>query len=865
MIKRKNKAILCAMASIALINTSLPYSVNALNNENSTIIQTRNITNMKVYNTSSLNIRKGPGTKYAKIGTVYNNNILEVIEISNGWAKINYKNGIGYCSAKYLKTVSSSSSSTKKEMEVKVDDLSVRSGAGTTDKKLGSLNKGTKVTVISTLSNGWVKIEYKNGYGYVSNVKGAYLEAVSSSNPSVPNEPSIPDVPSTPDTTPSTKKEMQVKVDDLSVRSGAGTTYKKLGSLEKGTKVTVISALSNGWVKIEYKNGYGYVSNVKGAYLEAVESSQEKADKVIAMIDALNKNIDITDKEAIKKARTAYEALTLQEKDLVGDITLLTNAENQIESIIERIGKVIELIHDLPVDIELTHEQDVERVREAVNALTPDEQKRIAFTDMAILESAEAKISSLKKIEADRVIVAELISKIKTLKDEKINLQDHETKIKEIRTKYDALEYIRRDEVTNYEEFLRIELDLTHIYEHIIHLEGLINELPDVIENSHGAKVEQAKKEFNALTDKNQVGVKSELVKKLNDAINQADILKEDILKANEEVKTLVADIKLLPIIKDITIDNKDQVFDLMARYRSLPDDVKFAVDTTTVEEAFDKIEGIMAEEVIELINNLPSIDDLELTDEALLEEARNKYREISSKNNKLVTNIDILTNLEIKMLELQQKEPVIIEIINKIKDLDNNVTFDNLDEITEKVNEIEALINDSIDGMNQEEKEKFYDLITNIEELDEIATKIEVLNRVSYISTVEQIIELINKIPEVVENIQLSEEKNLIDIRNAITKIGAENQISHDLMTKVENAEKEIKRLEEDINQVMSAIHRLPEIDEITLDDEEQILEAKALYDSKDERVTHFINNSSFISKLLDALIKIDDLKNLK
>ncbi|MBQ3421617.1 MAG: SH3 domain-containing protein, partial [Romboutsia sp.] len=605
---------------------------------------------------------------------------------------------------------------------------------------------------------------------------------------------------------PSTKKEMIVKVNDLSVRSGAGVKYNKLGSLNKGTKVTVISTLSHGWVKIEYKNGYGYIANVNGAYLEEViENNQEKIAKVIAMIDAL------------------------------------------------------------PAKIELIHEQQVINVTNAFNNLSIDEQNKIPFPHRASLESAKATISLLKKEIDDKEIVANLIQRIEELKNKKINLQDHETEIKEIRTKYDALGYTRRDEVTNYEEFLRIELDLTHIYEDIIHLESLIKELPSVIENSYGAKVEQAKKEFNLLTDKNQVGVKSELVEKLKDAIIQADRLKEEIVNSNQEVKTLVVDIEQLSIIEDITIDDKDQVFGLMTRYRSLPDNVKFAVDITTVEEAFDKIEGIMAEEVVELIDNLPSIDNLELTDEALLEEARNKYREISSKNNKLVTNIDILTNLEIKMLELQQKEQVIIEIVNKIKNLDNDVTFDNLDEITEKVNEIEALINNSVDEMNQEEKEKFYDSIINIEKLDEIITQIEILNRVSHITTIDEIIELINNIPDDVINIELRHRNNLKDIRNAITKIGAENQISPELMTKVENAEKEIKRLEEDINQVISAIHRLPEIDEITLDDEEQILEAKALYDSKDDRVTHFVNNSSFISKLEDALIKINDLKNLK
>lgn len=45
----------------------------------------------------------------------------------------------------------------------------------------------------------------------------------------------------------------------LNVRTGPSTSYSILGTLKKGTKVT-ISASSGNWYKIKYNSGYGYVS-----------------------------------------------------------------------------------------------------------------------------------------------------------------------------------------------------------------------------------------------------------------------------------------------------------------------------------------------------------------------------------------------------------------------------------------------------------------------------------------------------------------------------------------------------------------------------------------------------------------------------
>ncbi|MFJ7638791.1 PdaC/SigV domain-containing protein [Peribacillus sp. NPDC097206] len=53
---------------------------------------------------------------------------------------------------------------------------------------------------------------------------------------------------------------VNTKNSDLTVRSGPGTNYKKVGSLKKGKSVTVYSRTKSGWSEIRYKDKKSYVS-----------------------------------------------------------------------------------------------------------------------------------------------------------------------------------------------------------------------------------------------------------------------------------------------------------------------------------------------------------------------------------------------------------------------------------------------------------------------------------------------------------------------------------------------------------------------------------------------------------------------------
>ena len=208
-------------------------------------------TDMRTVTASSLNFRTGPSTSYSIINVLMNGQKVEYISTSGSWLKVKYNGVTGYVHGDYVTkgTTDNSTTGTTKYVSASVG-LNVRSGAGTSYSKLGKLEYKEKVTVLST-SNGWSKINYNGKTGYVDS---SYLKSTlpGSTNDNTNNE-----------TTGTTKYVNTTS--GLNVRSGAGTSYSKLGKLEYKEKVTVLST-SNGWSKIKYNGKTGYVDS---SYLQS--------------------------------------------------------------------------------------------------------------------------------------------------------------------------------------------------------------------------------------------------------------------------------------------------------------------------------------------------------------------------------------------------------------------------------------------------------------------------------------------------------------------------------------------------------------------------------------------------------------------
>lgn len=121
-------------------------------------------------------------------------------------------------------------------------NINIRSGSSTTYKSYGSIQKGTKVKVLSMLNNGWFKIVWtkcEKGYAYTYYNNGNYYDY--------------------------TPKDTYVTTANLHLRKDAGTNSKSICVIPKGSKVVYTGDYktvdSIKWFKIMYNNKTGYSSS----------------------------------------------------------------------------------------------------------------------------------------------------------------------------------------------------------------------------------------------------------------------------------------------------------------------------------------------------------------------------------------------------------------------------------------------------------------------------------------------------------------------------------------------------------------------------------------------------------------------------
>jgi uncharacterized protein YgiM (DUF1202 family) len=97
----------------------------------------------------SLNVRKGPGTKFAKVNTVLLGAILRIYKAQDGWYKISKKHD-EWVAGNYVKDV-------VRAAVIDTDDLNVRSGPGVDFSIVGIYLRGEEL-FIHALSGNWAKI-----------------------------------------------------------------------------------------------------------------------------------------------------------------------------------------------------------------------------------------------------------------------------------------------------------------------------------------------------------------------------------------------------------------------------------------------------------------------------------------------------------------------------------------------------------------------------------------------------------------------------------------------------------------------------------------------------------------------------------
>ena len=215
-----------------------------------------------------LNVRSGPGTSNSVIGSLKRGNSVAVKAKSNGWYKVSYGSGTGWVCGDYLSvgqsspakapaqskpsSPSSSGGSAGRISGTGGAGVNVRSGAGTRYGRIGGLAEGASVTIVGQ-SGGWYQIKYGSGTGWVSSQfvkKGSGGSSGGSSSGGS----------SSGGSTSTAGYVSGTGGAGVNVRSGAGTGHSRIGGLAEGASVTIVGQ-SNGWYKIKYGSGTGWVSS----------------------------------------------------------------------------------------------------------------------------------------------------------------------------------------------------------------------------------------------------------------------------------------------------------------------------------------------------------------------------------------------------------------------------------------------------------------------------------------------------------------------------------------------------------------------------------------------------------------------------
>jgi len=210
-----------------------------INSNGSTTVQFRGVVIAK-----DLNIRADASQSAERLGNYTYGARVEIFEKNGNWGRTDK----GWISLSYIYQDGTSGTNTATGY-VTTDGLNVRNGPGKEFDVVGSYNDGDYVNILEQFTydgttwgctkKGWISMAYVDVEGEDDTDKD------------------------TDDDSDTDKKTGYVDADGLRIRSGPGTDYSTVGSLEFGEKVTILDEvedgngvlwgkISSGWISMEY-------------------------------------------------------------------------------------------------------------------------------------------------------------------------------------------------------------------------------------------------------------------------------------------------------------------------------------------------------------------------------------------------------------------------------------------------------------------------------------------------------------------------------------------------------------------------------------------------------------------------------------
>lgn len=287
----------------------------------------------------------------------------------------------------------------------------------------------------------------------------------------------------------------------------------------------------------------------------------------------------------------------------------------------------------------------------------------------------------------------------------------------------------------------------------------LIDSLSDEVSLDDEQKILYIKDLYNNLSYIDQQKVKN------IDRLYSLEVKLNDLKAAD----AIISKIKALP--ENITLAHKNLVVSAKDAYNALTNSQKELVHNyaklVAAEEAIIELENIkrdqiLAKKVEDLINNLPTVDKVTLSDMNYVENARIAYDNLTDNQKKYVSNLNELVSVEKK--------------INELRETANNASDQ------EKARVIEIMIDSLPTSLTLEEKviiqlaKMYYEELTE-EQKKYVNNHNKLIDALNYLVMLEQAKEVIDLINELPEEITLADEDLILNARNKYDALSIEVQ----------------------------------------------------------------------------------------
>jgi len=385
------------------------------------------------------------------------------------------------------------------------------------------------------------------------------------------------------------------------------------------------------------------IDNLKAAELTlGIAIFDEEFEKVPASADQITQS----DKEAIEASRAAYEALTDEQKAKFPQDKLdkLVEAETALAYV--TFNEEFAKIPANSDEITTADKEAIEAARAAYEALSDEEKSKFPQDKLDKLKEAESALAVITVNEAIDALPS----------SDEITTADKEA-IEAARAAYDALTDEEKAKVGP-EKLAEIEAAESALA--VSTAKESIDALPssDEITTADKEAIEAARAAYESLTNEQKAKVAPETLTKLEEA--------ESALV----VSTVSEAIDALPSSDEITTADKEAIEVARAAYESLTDEQKAKVAPETlakIEAAESALEVSAASEVIDA---LPSSDEITTADKETIEAAREAYEALSDEQKAEVAP-ETLTKLEEAESALEVAE--VVELIKNIGSVENN------------------------------------------------------------------------------------------------------------------------------------------------------------------------------------------------